>query len=86
MTVADMTTCPTPHLVLHQPRQWQVVKQVCEAPPDLCVAVLAQALVIEAIPENSGAAGRHSVQPAMLLQRLPSPTTSLCGLHAIRHS
>ena len=37
------------NLILHHRCQWEVVEQVCEVLPDVGVAVLAQALVIEAI-------------------------------------
>ena len=39
----------TPHLVLHKGSQGQVVKQVCEELPYICIAVFPQALIIEAI-------------------------------------
>ena len=38
------------HLVLNESCKWQVVKQVCEVLPHICIAVLAQALIIKPIP------------------------------------
>lgn len=37
------------YLLLDQRSQWQVIKQICESLPDVGVAILAQALIIEAI-------------------------------------
>lgn len=37
------------HLVVNQCSQWQVVEQVCKVLPDIRVAVLSQALVVEAV-------------------------------------
>ena len=39
-------------LVLDDSSQRQVVKELCELLPDIGVAVLAQALIVEAIPVN----------------------------------
>lgn len=38
------------HLAFHQASQWEVIKQVGEVAPYICVAVLSQALVIEPVP------------------------------------
>lgn len=38
-----------PHLPIHQGCEWEVVKEVCEVLPDVCVAVFPQALVIETV-------------------------------------
>jgi hypothetical protein len=43
------------HLALYQACEWQVVEQVCEVLPHVCVAVLAQALIVEAVPANATA-------------------------------
>ena len=37
------------HLVLHKPRERQVVEQVSEGLPDVCASILPQALIVEAI-------------------------------------
>ena len=37
------------YLVLNQCCQWKIVKQVCEELPDIGIAILPQALIIEAI-------------------------------------
>lgn len=38
------------HLAVYEPRKRQIVKEICEAAPYVSVAVLAQTLVVEAIP------------------------------------
>ena len=40
---------PLLYLVLNQCCQWKIVKQVCEELPDVGIAILPQALIIEAI-------------------------------------
>lgn len=39
----------TTHLILDEGSKRKVIKQVCKEPPDVRIAVLAQALVVEAI-------------------------------------
>lgn len=39
----------SPYLVFNKGSQWKVVKQVCEELPDVGIAILPQALIVEAI-------------------------------------
>ncbi len=43
------TTVKTEDLIIDQGSQWQVVEEVGKVLPDICVAVLPQALVVETI-------------------------------------
>jgi hypothetical protein len=51
---------PPPYLVLYESGEGQVVKEVCEVLPHICIAVLAQALVIEAVPAAQHSTAEHS--------------------------
>lgn len=42
------------YLVLYQACQWEVIKQVCEVPPDIRIAILSETFIIEAIPVGEG--------------------------------
>ena len=37
------------HRILHKRSQREVIKQICEELPDICIAVFPQALVVEAV-------------------------------------
>jgi len=43
------TTVQTEYLVVDEGSEREVIEQVCEELPDICVAIFAQALVVEAI-------------------------------------
>jgi hypothetical protein len=36
-------------LILNESGQWKIVKKICEVFPDICIAILAQALVVKAV-------------------------------------
>jgi hypothetical protein len=50
MSITCYMTMQLPHLALYQACERQVVEQVCEILPHVCVAVLAQALIVKAVP------------------------------------
>ena len=59
-TEQKATHSTSTHLVLDVCREGQVVKEVCEVLPHIGVAVLAQALVVEAVPARPGRKKRRN--------------------------
>ncbi len=50
---ASISLLPVAYLALYQACEWQVVKEVCEGSPHVCVAILAKALIVEAVPART---------------------------------